>query len=190
MELVLEKKRIRLSKGQRKRREKPQLITTDAIVRVAGPEDEDGIMHLARVNHNENGLFNLNEQRVLSYLRPALHKLDGIVGVIGPKDKLEALILLKTSFYWYSDERFLEEMSIFVHPDYRHAKDSRVQKLIAFAKQVSEGTGLPLLIGVLSNDRTSAKVALYQKQFGAPAGAFFLYGRETGHFRKDADTQH
>jgi len=52
----------------------------------------------------------------------ALHKLDGIIGVIGERNKLEAVIVLKVSDYWYSDERFLEELSIFVHPDYRRAK--------------------------------------------------------------------
>jgi GNAT superfamily N-acetyltransferase len=190
MELVTEKKRVRLSKGARKRQDRPELVLTDAVVRVAEPADEDGIMHLARVNHNENGLFALNEERARRFLRPALHKLDGIIGVIGERNKLEAVIVLKVSDYWYSDERFLEELSIFVHPDYRRAKISRVQKLVAFAKQVADGVGMPLIVGVLSNDRTSAKVALYQKQFGAPAGAFFLYGRETGHFKKDADTQH
>ena len=187
---IPKKPRIRLSKSARKRRPKPTFVTTDAIVRVAGPEDEAGLMNLARVLHSENGLFDLNEARVLQYLRPALMKLDGIVGVIGPKDNLEAFIMLKVAQYWYSDEKFLEEMSVFVHPDFRNAKSSRVQKLVAFAKQVAEGTGLPLLIGVLSNDRTNAKVALYERQFGAPAGAFFLYGRKTGEHEQHTSTKH
>jgi hypothetical protein len=39
---------------------------------------------------------------------------------------------------------------------------------------------MPLMIGVMSNSRTDAKVKLYERQFGNPAGSFFLYGVKTG----------
>jgi hypothetical protein len=75
---------------------------------------------------------------------------------------------------------FLEEMCVYVHPDYRAAKGGRARKLVEFAKKVSEELELPLMIGILSNSRTDAKTRLYERQFGAPAGAFFLYGIKTG----------
>ena len=109
-----------------------------------------------------------------------LHKHFGIIGVVGTKDNLEAMILLRIANNWYSDTPFLEEMSVFVLPEYRNATVSRVHKLIEFAKKAADGLDLPLMIGVLSNQRTNAKVELYEKHFGHPAGAFFIYGASTG----------
>lgn len=149
-------------------------------VRTAVPEDEEGIMELARLVNNENGVFKMNEDKVRGMVRPSLYLSGGIMGVIGPKDRIEGLVLLRVSQYWYSDAAFLEEMCVYVHPEYRAAKGGRARKLVEFAKQASERLGLPLMIGILSNSRTDAKTRLYERQFGAPAGAFFLYGIKTG----------
>lgn len=171
-------------KRQRKRRKsvvKAPETQEEVYVRVAEPEDEAGILELARLVHNENGLFDLNEDKVVAMLRPALYRIRGICGVIGEQDKLTGVILLRLSNYWYSDTEFLEEMCVFVHPDYRHATGGRASKLIEFAKKTADSLGMPLMIGVLSNDRTDAKIALYERHFGPQAGAFFLYGAKTGH---------
>jgi hypothetical protein len=40
--------------------------------------------------------------------------------------------------------------------------------------------GIPLAIGVMSNTRTEAKIRLYERVFGAPAGVYFLYNAKTG----------
>jgi N-acetylglutamate synthase-like GNAT family acetyltransferase len=174
------KKRVRLSKGQRKARGPIKIVETPCHVRVATKEDLFGIMDLARIVHNENGLFDFNDAKVAEAIWPQLMQHNGIIGVIGERDKLEGLVVLTVASYWYSDKQFLEEKCVFVHPDYRHAKDSRVQKLIEFAKQVSTSMEMPLMIGILSNTRTSAKIALYERNFGEPAGAFFLWGAKTG----------
>lgn len=180
MESMFKKQRIRLSKSARKRMPKFERVTTEPLVRTAQPDDEDGIMTLAKMIHQEIGMFELNEQKVRDTVRPLLHKHFGIIGVVGTKDNLEAMILLRIANNWYSDTPFLEEMSVFVRPEYRNATVSRVHKLIEFAKKAADGLDLPLMIGVLSNQRTNAKVELYEKHFGHPAGAFFIYGASTG----------
>ena len=81
---------------------------------------------------------------------------------------------------WYSDTPVVEEKAIFIHPDYRSAKGGRATRLCEFSKKVSDTLGIPLIIGVLSNNRTQAKVRMYERQFGKPSGAFFLYGARTG----------
>ena len=149
-------------------------------VRTATPEDEEGIMGLARLVNSENGVFKMDENKVLSVVRPSLYLQGGIIGVIGPKDYLEGVVVLRVSQYWYSNASFLEEMCVFVHPNYRAAKGGRARKLVEFAKKASEKLELPLMIGILSNSRTDAKTRLYERQFGPPAGAFFLYGASTG----------
>ena len=102
------------------------------------------------------------------------------MGVIGKPDHIEGLVLLRIHSQWYSDGEFLEEMCVYVHPDYRASKGGRARKLVEFAKKCSEELHLPLMIGVLSNSRTDAKIKLYERQFGTPAGTFFLYGVKTG----------
>lgn len=149
-------------------------------VRTAVPEDEEGIMELARLVNNENGVFKMNEDKVRGMVRPSLYLQGGIMGVIGSRDRIEGLVLLRVSQYWYSDATFLEEMCVYVHPDFRAAKGGRARKLVEFAKRASERLGMPLMIGILSNSRTDAKTKLYERQFGSPAGAFFLYGVQTG----------
>jgi hypothetical protein len=149
-------------------------------VRTATPDDEEGIMGLARLVNSENGVFKMDEDKVLSVIRPSLYLQGGIIGVIGPKDYLEGVVVLRISQYWYSNVCFLEEMCVFVHPDYRAAKGGRARKLVEFAKKASEKLDMPLMIGILSNSRTDAKTRLYERQFGPPAGSFFLYGASTG----------
>lgn len=149
-------------------------------VRTATPEDEEGIMGLARLVNTENGVFRMDEDRVIKMIRPFLYLQGGIIGVIGRKDYLEGLVVLRISEYWYSNVSFLEEMCVFVHPNYRAAKGGRARKLVEFAKKASEKLNMPLMIGILSNSRTDAKSRLYERQFGPPAGSFFLYGARTG----------
>lgn len=149
-------------------------------VRTATPEDEEGIMGLARLVNSENGVFKMDEDKVRSLVVPSLYLQGGIIGVIGPKDYLEGVVVLRISQYWYSNASFLEEMCVFVHPEYRAAKGGRARKLVEFAKKASEELEMPLMIGILSSSRTDAKTRLYERQFGPPAGAFFLYGASTG----------
>lgn len=122
----------------------------------------------------------MDKNKVAHIIVPSLEKNGGIVGVIGQKGKLEAGIVLRVSNFWYANDPFLEEMGLFVHPDFRSARGGRASKLIDFAKSCAAELNMPLMIGVLSNDRTSAKVKLYERQFGAPIGAFFLWGAKTG----------
>jgi hypothetical protein len=88
---------------------------------------------------------------------------------------------------WYSDDRILEEKALFIHPEYRSAKGGRARRLCEFAKRAAEQLEMPLLIGVLSNNRTVAKIRMYERQFGEPNGAFFLYNGRTGSVRAAAE---
>lgn len=151
-------------------------------VRIADERDEEELMELCHHLHGENGLFKLSEHRVRDMLRKALigpiERRWGICGAIGERGSIEGAIYLSVSSEWYSDDLCLMEMFNFVIPQYRKSNNSR--DLIAFAKHISERFGIPLMIGVLSNQRTEAKVRLYRKQLGEPAGAFFIVGATTG----------
>jgi GNAT superfamily N-acetyltransferase len=141
-------------------------------------------MDLALMAVDENGFVRPKAERLLQEIWPALNLDRGIIGIIdGEEEAIEAAILLRTAVMWYSDQEIVEERAIFVHPKYRNAKGGRASRLCEFAKSVADKLNLPLMIGVLSNTRTNAKVRLYERQFGNPAGAFFLYNARTGDWK-------
>lgn len=151
-------------------------------VRVADSGDEDALMKLCTFLHGENGIFDLDETAVRFAIRKAVvgpvEQRHGIIGVIGKGDDLEGAIFLEPACLWYTTQACLQELFSYVYPQYRSSNDSN--DLIAFAKHVSDHFKLPLMIGVLSNYRTAAKVRLYRKALGEPAGAFFLHNGHTG----------
>jgi GNAT superfamily N-acetyltransferase len=150
-------------------------------VRIGTPKDVDDIMNLALSACDENGFVDPNPMKLLQEIWPALHLDRGVVGIIGQEGaQVEGAILLRIGTMWYSDLEVLDEKAIFIHPEYRSAKGGRARKLCEFAKQVADSLGIPLVIGVLSNHRTEAKVRLYERQFGKSCGAFWLYGAKTG----------
>lgn len=151
-------------------------------VRVGVPDDLDAMMTIAMMATEENAVIAPSPQKLLEDIYPALHLHYGIVGIVGePGDQIEGAVLLRIGPLWYADEQpIIEEKAVFVHPDYRAARGSRAKALIQFSKQVSDTLGIPLMMGVMSTQRTAAKMRLYERQFGEPAGVYFLYGASTG----------
>lgn len=157
-------------------------------IRVGNLDDLDPMMELALMACEENGFVNPNPMKLLEQIYAALVQDHGLIGIIGrPKEKIEGAVLLRIAKMWYSDQDILEEKAIFIHPDYRHAKGGRARRLVEFSKQASDYLKIPLIIGVLSNHRTEAKVRLYERQFGKASGAFFLYNAQTGAWKEAAE---
>lgn len=150
-------------------------------VRVGQPEDLEGMMLLAEAATRENAFMNPDWAKMKDTLMRALAQYSGVVGIIGePGKPFQGAILLHFGELWYTKELTLEERAIFVDPEYRSAKGGRARRLCEFAKWVADSLEIPLTIGVLSNSRTEAKVRLYERMFGKPAGVYFLYGATTG----------
>jgi hypothetical protein len=157
----------------------------DLQVRVGTLADLDEVMKLAVMASAENGFVDANPVKLLNEIYPALMLNRGMCGLIGQAGGIvEGVVLLRVGNMWYSDAETLDERAIFIHPDYRSAKGGRAARLCEFSKRAADHLGLPLVIGVLSNARTMAKVRLYQRQFGEPQGAFWIYGAKTGDVSK------
>lgn len=158
-----------------------RMTTEDVRVRVGTPEDLVGCMELFIQANEENGIDDLDEQKLFQLVWPSLHQDGGLIGVIGePGAQPEGVVLLRIESLWYSSAPVIAEKLVFVHSDYRSAKGARARKLCEFSKRVSDEMGLPLIIGVVSTERTQGKIRLYERVFGAPAGAFFLHNAKTG----------
>lgn len=153
-------------------------MTEKITVRRAVLADEEQLMVLCRMLHEENGIFNRDDVIVREAIHDALTQKRGVIGVIGPSHALEGAIFLTIGHVWYTREPHLEELFNFVHPDFR--KSDRAKMLIDFAKMLA-GNDIKLIIGVLSTIRTEAKVRLYERRLGPRAGAFFIYNNVTEH---------
>lgn len=142
-------------------------------VRLATKADEPQLMALCHSLHEENGLGQMNEEMVREMLSRAFEKRGGIIGVIdGPKG-IEAATMLLITHVWYDEHYHLEELFVHVLPEYRHS--SHHNDLIEFNKTGSDSLKLPLVTGILTNQRLEAKVRLYQRRLGYPSGAIFVY---------------
>lgn len=143
-------------------------------VRLAVPADEDKIVAMISLLHDENGLFPLSQQKVRDYMQRYFRKEGALIGVIGPVGDPVGSIYLEIGQPYYSESWYLNEAWNFVHPD--HRRSDYAKKLLAWAKSMSEQMKLPLMVGIVSNHRTEAKIRLYEKQL-EKAGAFFVWNR-------------
>ena len=156
-------------------------MTDTVAVRTGTPADVHLMMDVALAACADNGLTDPDPTKLLAEIWSSLNLHHGIVGIIGePEKPIEAAILLRTESLWYSSSLSLVERAIFVHPDYRAAKGGRASRMVEFAKQAADKLGLPLVIGILSSERTEAKVRMYQRHLGEPSGAYWIYGAKTG----------
>lgn len=146
-------------------------------VRLADARDQDELFEMTRLLHGEIGIFPIAEHKVRQMIREAVtgppERRGGLIGAIGSPGNIMGSICLQIGSYWYTDSLVFSERWNFVLPPYRHTSAS--QDLIAFARTMSDQFDIPLMISVVSNDRTAAKVRLYRKQLGEPVGAFFAH---------------
>jgi hypothetical protein len=156
-------------------------MTEDVKVRFGVPDDVHNFMDLTFMCAEENGLLSMSTPKVLKEVWASLNNDHGLIGVIESSEGvLEAGILLRVDTMPYSEDPVICERAIFVRPEFRAAKGGRASRLCEFAKVVSDKLEMPLLIGVLSTHRAAGKVRLYERHFGKPAGAYWLYGANTG----------
>ena len=143
-------------------------------VRVGTRVDEADLMALCHELHQDNGMFEMEDDRVRAMLDRAYNRQGGVIGIVDGDGEIAAAIYMTISSMWYRSPEHLEELFNFVRPKYRNTKAGKA--LMRFAKECSDKTGLPLIIGIVTNKRLEAKVRLYRTELGLPAGAFFIYG--------------
>lgn len=141
-------------------------------VRLAVPEDRDRLVALTEMLHGENGLFSLSPTKRDALLDRYYSRQGSIIGVIGDVGEPVASIYLSLTQPEYTDDWALVEL--WAHVDPEHRRSTHAKNLITYAKFVSTQMRLPLLIGILSNTRTEAKVKLYERMVPA-AGRYFIY---------------
>jgi hypothetical protein len=158
--------------------EAPRLDKKMPHVRLGTEADIPQLLEMGRALHAENAMMPLSEDRIRAAAWRAIRQDRAMVGVIGPVGALEGMIYLTIGQFWYTDKPHLEELYAYVLPEFRRSTNAKA--LVEFAKRSSERLKVPLLIGIISNDRTAAKIRMYKRQLGEPAGAWFLHNGKTG----------
>lgn len=96
-------------------------------------------------------------------------KGDQVVGVLG----------LEAKQWWFTDDWFLGDDFFMMLPEHRGMEPFKL--LTDAAKSLSDKTNLPLMLGVMTPERTTAKIRLFSQAMGGDCwGANFAYGFDRG----------
>jgi N-acetylglutamate synthase-like GNAT family acetyltransferase len=124
-------------------------------IRVATREDEPALLELLQTMHAEGGLLPLDLDRARAMFARAFDRRGGIIGVIGPKNDIEAMIGLLITSFWYTRSNHLEQFVLCVRPDKR--KNKHAETLRSSANKCSEAIGIPMVVGLVSDKQTQTK---------------------------------
>jgi hypothetical protein len=151
-------------------------------VRVATMYDLEDLLRLGHELHAENGIMPLDEALIKQGAIDAIEGKASVIAVIGKPGEIEAAIHLAFNQFWYTADMHLAELWAYVRPAYRRRslRGYHAHALIDFAKSMALQFNVPLFIGVVSNERTAAKVRMYERKLGKPTGAYFLFNGKTG----------
>ena len=157
--------------------DRPRAAIERPHVRIATPAEVDAVMELAVMGCEENAFTGFNKVKLLQDVWAALNLDKGICGVIGApgSQPLEGAVLLRIGTIWYSmTRRSKRGLSSCIQPFAGRVVGAQ-RDLAEFSMDIADKLGMPLTIGVLSDHRTAAKVRLYSRIMGKPAGAYWMY---------------
>ena len=156
-------------------------MSSMSIVRIARPEDHSEVWRLFLQAHHENGLFPYAADKTEWFIQRAIAPwmipdwdtgVRPVIGVIGDVGKLEGIVMITPGEFWYTRHKHIEEYLVYVDPECR--KTFHARALIKWMKAQSDRTTIPLLTGVISNDRTATKCELYGRMI-PKVGEFFFH---------------
>ena len=159
-------------------------MTAPSVIRPATPRDAPEIWRLFLQTHHENGLFTLAPSKVTEFMDRALHPERipawdtgprAQIGVIGTPGRLEGVVFILISSFWYSTDLHLEELLVYVDPECR--KSGHAVAMVKWMKGLADALKIPLITGIISKNRTAAKIRLYDRQLPR-IGAFYMYPKE------------
>jgi hypothetical protein len=135
-------------------------------------------MAICRELYDENAIFAADWDAVSETIKKATNRQFGIMGLIGDRGRVEAASLLLITRFWYTNVWHLEELFNYVRPSSRKFRLNGVthaNRLLEWTKKISDEMKIPLISGVLSEERTAAKIRLYERKYGPMKGAFFVH---------------
>lgn len=147
-------------------------ITTLSVRKASWP-DQSQLSDMIWTGYVEQDIFKPSKSKIQEMMRRAFDNDGAILGAVGSVGNVEGIIYLSIGQFCYTDDWCLEEVFNYVRPEYRRSTNAK--DMIAFGKRCSDEIGIPLVIGVVSNERTKAKMELYRRQLGDPVGGYFCH---------------
>lgn len=130
-------------------------------LRIATDGDFQEMFRICCLLHAENGQHPFDERKVREIIWRGVRQDGALAAVIGPSSNIKAMILLTIEEVYYSVDYEIVERWTYVRPDCR--KSNYAKRLIGFAKQCAEETGLFVSIGIVSDVKLEAKRRLYER---------------------------
>lgn len=153
-------------------------------IRFARDEDMPTLMYLCERLAEENAIGRPKMNMVRSKMERCVAREGGFIGVIGDEGNIEGAMCLEFSHMWYSDDIWwIQDVFHFVLPEYRAS--SNASDLIEWSLWWKEKLQIPLMLGIVSNGRTRAKLRFYERKLGDLSGGYFLVGAKTGLSEKE-----
>lgn len=143
-------------------------------VRVGSMDDFEDVLRLSNLHLKEANISPIDYDWAESTIKKCLSLEGGISGLIGRGDKLEGYILLEIFKPYPYKCDFLNDMGLFVHPDFRKGGKGNGRLLLEFSKKTASELKLPLFCGLRHGNRLPAKMKLYENSFSKPIACLFL----------------
>lgn len=131
------------------------------------------IADLLELMHDEAGIGELNREKVESAIADVA--ANGVCLLWTDDDGTVASMGLKAARWWYSDDAYLKDLWFYVSRDRRQDYPYLAEAMLRAAQSVANHHRLPLLLGILSQDRPTAKARLYTREGFQPIGAALYY---------------
>lgn len=151
-------------------------------VRIAHQADEPALYAILIDLYKDNFLgFAKSDNRVWDTIQHCCRGGGGVAAVIEADGRIVASTGIVFSSMWYSDDPYLSELWLFVHPAYR--KFGYAERLADFCyfyrdqfRHHVTGRALPLITSVTSHHRLSAKMRWWSRWAKLVGGIFVIDG--------------
>lgn len=162
-------------------------MTGDAVdlvkVRFAGRADVPRVLELLFAMHAETPHAPLSVERTRAMLDHVLANGQVAITLDAGGVPVSTLGLLVEP-PWFSDEAWVRDMWLFVHPEHRRTPHARA--LLRCARRFATVLGAPLVMEVAGGPaagtarRVAAKMRLYRRELGEATGATWVVGAAGG----------
>jgi hypothetical protein len=139
--------------------------------------DENDIMTLLAIRHEEGGYGEFDDIKVRAVVRALTQRMGGVIGVIRGKKLIEASIALVLDYPWFSSTPILRDLWSFTHP--RHRRTFHHRELLSLAQDYAAKLGVTLVMDAVGDVPVSENAfgitGLLIRQLGQrPKSAMFV----------------
>lgn len=159
----------------------PERVEKPLSVRLATIRDEPDLLDLFLEELAENGahVATPSIDRIMQQIHLGTRGQGGFVPVIdGENGALAAAAIVASTQWWFSQDFFLQEVSLFVRPEARRTRAAadllNYQRWLGQEMSDKAGYQVFMLAGVTASRHAHAKCRLYRRHL-AQVGSFFMF---------------